>query len=144
MKDNITESNKQRNPRFERKRICIPVSFAIVFVLVTAEISALMSSDKPPLDELDIVRFSAESQSALDEFQRTYGFPGATAASVLKDGTTFVAASGLADVEAEQPRSLTVSFTEAWSLPQQDVTECSQSQMLPRIFLSPGENRIVV
>lgn len=44
------------------------------------------------LDEPDIVRFSTEFQSALDEFQRTYGFPGATASYVLKDRTTFVAA----------------------------------------------------
>mgnify|MGYP006287765749 CR=1 FL=1 len=76
MKDNITESNKQRNPGFGRKRICIAVSVAIMFVLVSAGIPALMSSDKPPLDEPDIVRFSAEFQSALDEKcrQRPHNF----------------------------------------------------------------------
>ena len=42
-------------------------------------------------------------QSALDAFQRKYGFPGATAAFVLQDGTFGVAATGLADVEAGSP-----------------------------------------
>lgn len=106
MKDNITESNKQRKPGFGRKRICVAVSVTVVFVLVIAGISVLMNSEKPPLEEPDTVRFSAEFQSALDEFQRTYGFPGATAAYVLKDGTTFIAASGLADVEEEQPMTV--------------------------------------
>jgi D-alanyl-D-alanine carboxypeptidase len=42
-------------------------------------------------------------QSALDAFQQKYGFPGATAAFVLQDGTFGVAATGLADVEAGTP-----------------------------------------
>lgn len=42
-------------------------------------------------------------QSALDVFQKKYGFPGATAAYVLPDGAVGVAATGLADVEAGTP-----------------------------------------
>lgn len=38
-------------------------------------------------------------QAALDAFQKKYGFPGATAAYVLRDGTAGVASTGLADVE---------------------------------------------
>ena len=106
MKDNNTETVKQEKRRYGRKRICVAVSVPVVFVLVIAGISVLMNSEKPPLEEPDTVRFSTEFQAALDEFQRTYGFPGATAAYVLKDGTTFVAASGLADVE--EGRSMTV------------------------------------
>ena len=42
-------------------------------------------------------------QSALDAFQKEYGFPGATAAFVLQDSTSGVAATGIADVEAGTP-----------------------------------------
>lgn len=42
-------------------------------------------------------------QSALDAFQNRYGFPGATAAYVLSDGTVGVAATGAADLEAGTP-----------------------------------------
>lgn len=42
-------------------------------------------------------------QTALDALKQEYGFPGATAAYVLRDGTTAVVATGLADVEAGTP-----------------------------------------
>ncbi|MDG4650356.1 serine hydrolase [Roseibacterium sp. SDUM158017] len=38
--------------------------------------------------------------ATLDEFRERYGFPGATAAIALPDGTVMTAATGLADVEA--------------------------------------------
>jgi len=38
--------------------------------------------------------------ATLDSFQERYGFPGATAAIALPDGTVMTAATGLADVEA--------------------------------------------
>ena len=44
-------------------------------------------------------------QATLAELRTTYGFPGVTAAYVLRDGTVGVAASGLADVEAGRPMS---------------------------------------
>jgi D-alanyl-D-alanine carboxypeptidase len=42
---------------------------------------------------------SEDFQSILDSLQRQYGFPGATAAYVLPDGTVGTAATGLADME---------------------------------------------
>lgn len=41
-------------------------------------------------------------QLALDSLQKHYGFPGATAAYVLGDGTTGTAATGLADIELKK------------------------------------------
>jgi D-alanyl-D-alanine carboxypeptidase len=43
---------------------------------------------------------SAQLQEVLDSFHDRYGFPGATAAVALPDGTVIDAATGLADVEA--------------------------------------------
>ncbi|MDJ0727651.1 MAG: serine hydrolase domain-containing protein [Prochloraceae cyanobacterium] len=45
-------------------------------------------------------------QSALDNARHQYGFPGATAAYVLPDGTVGVAATGMADIEAETPMTV--------------------------------------
>ena len=42
-------------------------------------------------------------QSELAQIREQYGFPGITAAYVLRDGTDGTAASGLADVEEQQP-----------------------------------------
>ena len=42
-------------------------------------------------------------QALLDRFHAEYGFPGATAAVSLPDGTLLVVATGLADVESETP-----------------------------------------
>lgn len=49
---------------------------------------------------------SEDFQSALHVLRKEYGFPGATAAYVLKDGTTGVAATGVADIEAGTPMTL--------------------------------------
>ncbi len=45
-------------------------------------------------------------QSALDNARHQYGFPGATAAYVLPDGTVGVAATGFADIETETPMTV--------------------------------------
>lgn len=42
-------------------------------------------------------------QSTLDALREQFGFPGATAAYVLKDGAIGVAATGYADIEAKKP-----------------------------------------
>jgi len=47
----------------------------------------------------------ARWQSALETLRRQYAFPGATAAYALADGTTVVAATGFADLEARTPMS---------------------------------------
>jgi len=49
---------------------------------------------------------SEEFQSTLNAFQKQYGFPGATAAYVLQDGTVGVAATGVADIEAGTPMTV--------------------------------------
>lgn len=46
------------------------------------------------------VEVEAELRATLDAFRERYGFPGATAAIALRDGTIATAATGLADVEA--------------------------------------------
>ncbi len=45
----------------------------------------------------------AEMQNLLDRFRTDYGFPGATAACALPNGTVLTVASGLADTEAQIP-----------------------------------------
>lgn len=47
--------------------------------------------------------FEARFQAELDSLRMQYGFPGATAAAILPDGTIVVAATGLADVEQKIP-----------------------------------------
>lgn len=106
MKEHSVESDKQGKRCFACKCIVITVSVAVVVMLIIAGIFALMNPGDHRQDVTSKMQFPAAFKFALDEFQRTYGFPGATAAYVLKDGTTFVAASGLADVE--ERRSMTV------------------------------------
>lgn len=48
----------------------------------------------------------AEFQAAVDAFQKRYGFPGATAAYVLRDGTIGAAATGVADRETGRPMTV--------------------------------------
>ncbi len=43
---------------------------------------------------------SAQLEAILDDFRARYGFPGATAAIILSDGTMATAAAGLADGES--------------------------------------------
>lgn len=45
-------------------------------------------------------------QAALDDAQQQYGFPGATAAYALSDGTVGVVATGVADIEAGTPMTV--------------------------------------
>lgn len=42
---------------------------------------------------------SSKLNRALEDFRASYGFPGATAAIALPDGTVVAAATGLADIE---------------------------------------------
>jgi len=47
-----------------------------------------------------------EFQLALDTFQKQYGFPGATAAYVLRNGTVGIAATGVSDLESKTPMTV--------------------------------------
>jgi D-alanyl-D-alanine carboxypeptidase len=53
-----------------------------------------------PATAQDAAGLSARLDATLEDFQARYGFPGATAAIALPDGTVAKAAAGLADVEA--------------------------------------------
>lgn len=65
-------------------------------LVVTSMLCIVVScSPSPTLDE----QFQAE----LDSLHAEYGFPGATAAYILPDGTTGVFAVGMADLELEVP-----------------------------------------
>ena len=48
---------------------------------------------------------AAQFQAELDALRLKFGFPGATAAYVLSDGTAGVVATGLSDMESESPMS---------------------------------------
>jgi D-alanyl-D-alanine carboxypeptidase len=52
-----------------------------------------------PAGAQDGVDLSADLAATLEDFRARYGFPGATAAIALPDGTVAAAATGLADVE---------------------------------------------
>jgi len=56
-----------------------------------------------PLQAQDTTRLADGLQGVLDTFRDRYGFPGATAAITLPDGTVIAAATGLADVEVGMP-----------------------------------------
>lgn len=68
--------------------LLIPIGFYSIVITSPAIADAVATSD-----------LHEDFQAALDAFQKKYDFPGATAAYVLRDGTTGVAATGLADVE---------------------------------------------
>ena len=65
---------------------------SLILLLLSGHAS---SSEKTPLQK--------QFESELEAFHEQYQFPGATAAYILPDGTTGVAAVGLADVENEIP-----------------------------------------
>ena len=68
--------------------LMLPCHFSLL-IIAQANPSTVAASD-----------IAEEFQSALDAFQEQYGFPGATAAYVLQDGTVGSAATGVADIEA--------------------------------------------
>lgn len=74
------------------------LSFLIVICFVLPIETFQMAQEKP-----ETIEIAEDFQSALDAFHREYGFPGATAAFVLPDGTSGAAATGIADLEAGTP-----------------------------------------
>lgn len=63
-----------------------------------AGILAALGAVAPAMAQ-DSTGLSARLEAILDDFRARYGFPGATAAIILPDGTLATAATGLADVE---------------------------------------------
>ena len=69
----------------------LPILAFLYFSMITLSAAA----------DVKVNRYSHEDfQQVLDSLQKLYGFPGATAAYILRDGTKGVVATGLADVEA--------------------------------------------
>jgi len=87
-----------------RIRTVILTLFLLLLIL-TWLFSLLITSQPNPTSAVtsDLVE---DFQSALNAFQKQYGFPGATAAYVLPDGTAGVAATGFADIEAGTPMTV--------------------------------------
>lgn len=80
-----------------RIRIAILAFFPIL--LVSTGLYSVMITYPAIADTAAPSDLPEDFQAALDAFQKKHGFPGATAAYVLRDGTTGVTATGLADVE---------------------------------------------
>ncbi|MEA1989211.1 MAG: serine hydrolase domain-containing protein [Pseudomonadota bacterium] len=80
-----------------RLRIAILSFFSLL--LISTGLYSLLITFPALADAAATLDFHEDFQAALDGFQEEYGFPGATAAYVLRDGTTGVVATGLADVE---------------------------------------------
>ncbi len=70
--------------------------FACVSLTGTLIIGCSPASDDSP-------DATTQFQEKLDALRQEYGFPGATAAYALADGTTGIVATGLADLESEMP-----------------------------------------
>ncbi|MCW8934523.1 MAG: beta-lactamase family protein [Gammaproteobacteria bacterium] len=70
-----------------------------MLLLVLAWFFSLLTASKPKSTSAAASALSTAFQSALDDFQKQYNFPGATAAFVLQDGTVGVAATGVSDIE---------------------------------------------
>lgn len=72
-----------------------------VLTMVALSLMNLGLATSPALS--DDTEIDAALRSLLGSFRETYGFPGATVAYALQDGTTGAVAVGLADVEADIP-----------------------------------------
>jgi D-alanyl-D-alanine carboxypeptidase len=89
-----------RKIKILRNRIKFPIRTAVlVYLLVIVSVAHSGQTSEKVLN----LSLSENFQTALDDFQKQYGFPGATAAFVLQDGTVGIAATGLADIEQSKP-----------------------------------------
>jgi D-alanyl-D-alanine carboxypeptidase len=77
----------------------IPSSALVAFLGIALLISWGATGPASAQDAVDV---SARLEAVLDHARARYGFPGATAAVALPDGTVATAATGLADVELGQ------------------------------------------
>lgn len=68
-----------------------------VFIAPALAVTVCMVS---PLNAQNAAAILVRLETTLEEFQGRYGFPGATAAVALPDGTVIGAATGLADIES--------------------------------------------
>lgn len=84
---------EKRMYKQEQKRLSRGMPLLILLCLVYLLLVALPTN-------VAAAKLTKEFQTTLDVLQKQYGFPGATAAYVLADGSIGLAATGLADVEA--------------------------------------------
>jgi D-alanyl-D-alanine carboxypeptidase len=66
-----------------------------------AVVASALNLNTPTIDPPSDLKFSLKV--VLEQFRTEYGFPGATAAVILADGSSATTAVGLADVQASQP-----------------------------------------
>jgi len=78
-----------------RQRHTLAVIAILVTVPIRVALSRVQSENAQPLVQV--------TQTRLNEFQTTNGFPGATMAVVLPDGREFSVATGLSNVETKMP-----------------------------------------
>jgi len=69
---------------------------ALILIVLAAGVLGVTE----PVAAEDHLGLRADMQNTLDAFRDRYGFPGATAAIALSDGTVFAASTGFADIEA--------------------------------------------
>ncbi len=70
-------------------------------IFIAAGIFAVIGAITPAMAQ-DAADLSERLEATLDKYRVRYGFPGATAAIALPDGTLATAATGLADVESDR------------------------------------------
>lgn len=104
-------SVKDNKNTFCRKFIQFPLLFVLVFTLQYFPLHAGNPNDF----KIQKAQLNTEFQCTLDSLVNHFGFPGATAAYTLPDGTTEVFASGLSDLESgtkmtQQSRMLAASI----------------------------------
>jgi len=90
--------------RFEKIRIRAVIPFLLV-LMPSWHFSHQIFAQEPPRSNVPSDLPHA-FQTALDDFRKKYGFPGATAAYMLQDGTLGVAATGYADIEDGKPMTV--------------------------------------
>lgn len=91
---------------FSGARIRVVILALFPLMLISTGVYSLVIDYPAMADTAAPSNLPEDFQAALDGFQKKYDFPGATAAYVLRDGTTGVAATGLADVENRTPMTV--------------------------------------
>ncbi len=80
---------------------CRLVTILVVALAVSGHLACSQQAASPR--SVDLAEMTARFQARLDMLREEAGFPGATAAFVLADGTLAIVSTGLADSEANEP-----------------------------------------
>jgi D-alanyl-D-alanine carboxypeptidase len=92
-------TKKERN----RKRTCgsYKIQFAFFLLFLFVFLNFTLRAASPNQIRIQKAQLKTEFQQTLDSLVSCFGIPGATAAFVLPDGTTKVAATGFSDLESK-------------------------------------------